>query len=132
MDDLKSQAKVEKLKELRRILREIMAQDGADSEMSMDQVEDILEEAGDDAMEEPEGAMDEEMPVREATEEEMSEPEEVDELTQLKREYFKPKMPALKPGREGAKTVIVAAAGPKASMADKIPVPKRMGKGKMA
>lgn len=133
MDELKSQAKMEKLKELRRLLREIMAEDGPDSEMSGGDVEDILEEASEEAMEEPEGAG-EDLPVREATEEEMAEPEtELSELEMLKREYFKPKMASKAPGREGAKTMIVAAQMPKSeSLADKMPMPKRMGKGKMA
>lgn len=132
MDDMQSSAKIEKLKELRRLLREIMAAEGADSEMSMDEVEDVLEEAGDEAMAEPEGADEEDMPVREATEEEMEEPEGLSELAQLKREYFKPKMAEKKPGRQGAATMIVAASAPKLSVSEKIPMPKRMGKGKMA
>lgn len=132
MDDMKSQAKIEKLKELRRLLREIIAEEGGDAELSQGDVSDLLEEADESQLAEPEGAEDEDMPIREATEEEMAEPEaKLSEIEMLKREYFKPKMDAKMPGREGAKTVIVASQAPQASMADKIPMPKR-AKGKMA
>lgn len=135
MDDLKSQAKIEKLKELRRLLREIIAEEGGDSPMSEGDVEDLLEEADESEMAEPEGAYEEDLPIKEASEEEMAEPEaKVSELEMLKREYFKPKMGGKAPGREGAKTVIVASQAPQAPMpmAEKIPMPKRASKGKMA
>lgn len=132
MDDYKSQAKVEKLKELRRLLREMIAEEGGDMAMEEGEMEDLLEEADESEMEEPMGAG-EDLPIREASEEEMEEPEAVSELEMLKREYFKPKMSSKMPGRPGAKTVIVAASAPKGeSMADKIAMPKRVQKGRMA
>jgi len=133
MMDGYNSAKLAKMKELRKVLRELMASDGPDAEMESEDVEEILAEASDEAMSEPEGAGDEDMPIREATEEEMEEPEgEVDELTALKREYFKPKMDKKQPGRMGAKTVIVASEPMrKPSLADAIPMPKK-SRGKIA
>lgn len=128
------QAKLAKMKELRKVLRELMASDDPDEEMAEGEMEGLLEEAGDDAMEEPMGAG-EDLPIREASEEEMEEPEEVDELTALKREYFKPKMDKKQPGRMGAKTVIVASEpmmGKKASLADAIPAMSKKSRGKIA
>jgi len=131
-------AKMEKLKELRRLLREIMASDDPDAQMAEGEVDELLEEAEEGALEEPMGAGDEDMPVREATSEEMEEPEdavEEDEITALKREYFKPKMAAKQPGRAGAKTVIVASEGMgaprKPSLATAIPAMPKKGRGKL-
>lgn len=125
MDDMKSQAKVEKLKELRRILRELMAEEGADAEMEAGEIDDLLEEADDASM------MSESPELAEESEDGLEESEpELSELEMMKRQYFKPKFSAPQPGRMGAKTMIVAAQSPKASLADVIPAKK--SKGKMA
>lgn len=125
------QAKLAKMKELRKQLREMMASEDPDSEMEDGEIEMLLEEASDESMEEPEGAG-EDLSIREASEEEMEEPESVDEITALKREYFKPKMDKKQPGRMGAKTVIVASEPmKKPSLADAIPMPKK-SRGKIA
>lgn len=120
--DMLDDAKLQKLKELRRILRELIAEGEGDGEMQSDDVDAVLEEAEEGEMEEPEGAA-EDLPVREATEEEMGKEGEMeDELTKLKREYFKPKAPKVEPKKGVAKIVV----GPgKMSMSESIPMPKR-------
>lgn len=124
-------AKLEKLKELRRLLRELMVSEDPDQAMEAGEMDDLLEEADDAAMAEPMGAG-EDLPIREATEEEMEEPDgmEEDEITALKREYFKPKMAEKQPGRPGAKTVIVASESlaQKPSLKDAIPMPRKASK----
>lgn len=126
-------AKLEKLKEMKKALRIMMAEEGGDAEMEPEEVEELLEEAEPEDMEEPEGAG-EDLPVREATMEEMEEPEdaeeEVDELTMMKREFFKPKMTAKAPGRPGAKTVIIASQPEsRPQLKDAIPMPKKGKRG---
>lgn len=129
-DQLMEQAKLDKLKELRKVLREILAEQG-DGEMSTEQVEEALEEADEAALAEPEGAeMDDEEAVREATDEEMAEPDglamgkEEDELTRMKREYFQPKAKTKDPA--GIQLAVLAP--PKPGLGDSIKLPKRVGK----
>lgn len=111
------QAKLEKVQELKRLLREIIANKGEDSEMDEDQVQDMLDEASEDA-EAPE-VSDEGGSVSIADE---SEDEDLDSLTAMKRAYFKPKAKERRPG-----TAIVIAkqetTGP--SLKDAIPSPKK-------
>lgn len=127
-DQLMEQAKLDKLKELRKVLREILAEEG-DGEMSAERVEEALEEADDAAMGEPEGAdADDPEAVREATDEEMEEPDglaaakEEDELTRMKREYFQPKPKAKDP--KGVQLAVLAP--PKPGLGDAIKLPKRV------
>lgn len=119
MDDMMDRAKVAKLKELRKIIREILASEG-DAPMEEGMVEDALEEADEAAMEEPEGMG----IVEEGEESEMEEPEEVDELTMLKRQYFQPK--AEKKSPKGVAISILPPVQPPKQMADSIGMPKRV------
>lgn len=129
-DQMMEEAKLEKLKELRKVLREILAAEG-DAPMGSEKLEGALEEAEDAALEEPMGAdADDEEMIREGTEEEMAEPDgivpEEDELTRMRREYFQPKAGP----SQDAKGVKIAVLGPqKATMADSIRLPKRVKKG---
>lgn len=118
MMDMEKRAKVQKLKELRKIVREILASEG-DVPMEEGVMEDALEEADDAAMEEPEGMG----IVEEGSEEEMEEPEEEDELTKMKREYFQPK--AEKKSPKGVAISILPPVKPPQQMVDAIQMPKR-------
>jgi len=126
-DQLMQQAQLDKLKELRKVIREILAKEG-DGEMDAERVEEALEEADDATLAEPEGAeMDDDEMVREGTEEEMAEPdglaaaEEEDELTRMKREYFQPKQKTKDP----AGVQIAMLAPPKRGFGDEIKLPRR-------
>lgn len=116
-----NKAKIAKLKELRKVIREILASEG-DAPMEEGVMEDALEEADEAAMEDPEGMG----IVEEGSEEEMAEPEEEDELTQMKRQYFQPK--AEKKSPHGVAISVLPPVKPPMQMADAIMPPKRKGR----
>ena len=78
-------AKMSKLKELQKILYELMAKEGADEEMD---VGDVMEQAEQESSPDPDAAQD----ASGGEEEAMS------ELQQMKKDYFKPKAKERAPG----------------------------------
>lgn len=109
-----NQAKLEKLKEIKRLMYELMADEG-NGELSEDDLEEKLEEA--------EEAVGDEAPEVEVSEEEMvsESPESEEDEELMKPNYFQPKSPVKKPG------TAVVFAKPQAmqpSLKDAIPLPK--------
>lgn len=102
MDDMMNSAKLDKLRELRKLLREIAAEDGPDEALSEDVLEDALEESSEESMSTPA-----EMEGPESEEEE-------DELTAMKRKYFQPK--AEKKDAKGVAISILAPVKPPKAM----------------
>ncbi len=126
-DEMMGDAKLRKLKELREVLREILAEEG-DTPMEEGRLDGAIEEADEAALEEPMGAeLDDPEAMREGTEEEIAEPTEEDELAQMRREYFQPKASGPAPDRKG---VAVAVLGPeRKGLGDSIKLPKRVKRG---
>lgn len=84
LDPYKS-AKLEKLKQLKKIMYELMAEEGLDPD------EPMAEASLGEAMEEAEEAVSGEEETEEA-------PEQMDELTKMKKDYFTPKVRERRPG----------------------------------
>jgi len=93
---------LEKLKELKKVMSKLQAEEG-DVDLSGDELEDSLEEAGEASLE---GDLEVDESSLSEDEEEGEEEEDVDELTQMKRDYFNPK--AAPPKRAGTATMVVA------------------------
>jgi len=103
MDDLYGSARSEKIKELRKLMHELMATDG-DSPMSADDLTEALSEA-DDTVEE----MDEGEEVA-TVEDGAGDEKALSEIEQMKRDYFRPKP---KPKKDGPSAVMIAKVGSK-------------------
>jgi hypothetical protein len=108
-DDIYGSARSEKIKELRKLMHELMMSEDGDEPLSVDGLTEALAEAGDMA---EEATVGEEMGEGEevATAEE-SEDDDLSELERMKREYFKPKPKMNR--REGTATMIAKVGEPK-------------------
>ena len=97
MNGLYDKARREKIRELKRLMQELIS-DGDEEQLEAGELDDAMAEAGDEA----EGVMDE-AAVAEAPEgDAMAEEEDLDgELGKMRREFFKSKGP--KPSRPGSK-----------------------------
>ncbi len=121
-DEMYDRAKIQKLKELQSVIRDILAKEG-DGPMDEGRVEDALEEAGegaDDSMPEDSGGEDQ---VDAGASDDA---DGMDEIAMMKRDYFKPKA---KVDPQGGKGVAVGFMGkPKAlgsKLAEEITLPRR-------
>ena len=111
-----NQAKLEKLKEIKRLMYELMSEEG-NAEMSEEELEEKLDEAGEAAADADKEEMSGEKHASEMAEDEM----EMEEPN-----YFQPKDPTKKPGTA---VVFARPPEPKPSLKDAIPAPKsRKGK----
>lgn len=104
-------AKLEKLKELKKLMYELLAAEGDDVELSADDVDESLEEASLPAEE-----SESDLQVDDGSL--LPDEEEEDELTKMKREYFSPKRRDT--SRPGTASVILSKKTPKASMAAEV------------
>lgn len=107
MDEMYDKAKVEKLKELQKLLRDILANEG-DAPMEDGKMDDALEEAGESADEESAEGNDIAQDGVDASAAE--DPGAMDEVAQMKQDYFKPKPKMSSP--DDKKGVAMAIIGP--------------------
>lgn len=114
--DSYGQAKKEKIKELRKLMHEMMLDGDGDEEMESDELAEALEDAGEES---------EEFALEDGEVSEDEGEEEESEMSRLTREYFKPKPKASRPGT--ASIIIRSEAPKKQTLSDKLPG-KQFGK----